>query len=112
MPYRFAAALLCVAALSLSMAGCAPTMTHKEGPMATDYRALSKEDLDRYAARGDEEIARIKKGPPPAGKWTRPAATMSGRRSPAGRSCGTTSAVSGWSSSVPCPEPVPEPPGP
>ena len=68
MPYRFAAALWHVAALSLSMAGCAPTMTYKEGPMATDYRALSKEDLDRYAARVDEEIARIEKGAaPPAG---------------------------------------------
>ena len=68
MPYRFAAALLCIAALSLSMAGCAPSGTYKEGPLSTDYRALSQEDLDRYAARIDEEIARIEKGSaPPAG---------------------------------------------
>ena len=68
MRYRFVAALVCVAALLLSTAGCAPSIPYKEGPLATDYRTLSKEDLDRYAARIDEEIARIEKGSaPPAG---------------------------------------------
>lgn len=65
MPYRVAAALLCIVALSLSMAGCAPSGAYKEGPLSTDYRTLSKGDLDRYAARIDEEIVRIEKGAPP-----------------------------------------------
>ncbi len=67
MSYRIVAALLCVAALFLSTTGCAPSLSYKEGPLATDYRTLSKEDLDRYAARIDEEIARIEKGAAPPG---------------------------------------------
>jgi len=68
MPYRLAAALLSVVALVVWTYGCAPTMTYKEGPLAADYRALSKEDLERYAARVDEESARVEKGAaPPAG---------------------------------------------
>ena len=68
MPYRIAAILLCALLLALSMAGCAPSTAYKEGPLATDYRTFSKEDLDRYAARIDEEIARVEKGAaPPAG---------------------------------------------
>jgi len=73
MPYRFAAALLCIAALAIAMAGCAPSGTYQEGPLSTDYRTLSKEDLDRYAARIDEEIARIEKGAAPPGDIPREA---------------------------------------
>ena len=73
MRYRFVAALVCVAALLLSTAGCAPSLPYKEGPLATDYRALSKEDLDRYAVRIDEEIARIEKGAAPPGDIPREA---------------------------------------
>lgn len=73
MPYRFAAVLLCIATLSLAMAGCAPSVPYREGPLATDYRLLSKEDLDRYAARIDEEIARIEKGAAPPGDVEREA---------------------------------------
>jgi hypothetical protein len=65
---KLVAALLCAVVLALSMAGCAPSTVYREGPLATDYRVLSKEDLDRYAARIDEEIARVEKGAaPPAG---------------------------------------------
>ncbi len=68
MPKTLAAALLCAVAMALSVAGCAPSTVYKEGPLATDYRVLSKADLDRYAARIDEEIARVEKGAsPPAG---------------------------------------------
>lgn len=68
MPKRPAAALLCAAVLALTMVGCAPSILYREGPLATDYRMFSKEDLDRYAARIDEEIARVEKGAaPPAG---------------------------------------------
>ena len=73
MPYRLVAALLCVASLFLSTAGCAPSRPFKEGPLATDYRTLSKEDLDRYAARIDEEVARIEKGASPPGDLPREA---------------------------------------
>ncbi|OPY09030.1 MAG: hypothetical protein A4E67_00872 [Syntrophaceae bacterium PtaB.Bin038] len=65
MPLRLAAALLPVVVLALGSYGCAPSMTYLEGPLATDHRTLSKEDLDRYAARIDEEIVRIEKGAPP-----------------------------------------------
>ena len=48
--------------------GLRPVDGLREGPLATDYRVLPKEDLDRYAARIDEEIARVEKGAaPPAG---------------------------------------------
>lgn len=65
---KLVAALLCAVVLALSMAGCTPSTVYREGPLATDYRVLSKEDLERYAARIDEEITRIEKGAsPPAG---------------------------------------------
>lgn len=82
MPYRVIAALLCVAALSLLTAGCVPSLPYKEGPLATDYRTLSKEDLDRYAVRIDEEIARIEKGSAPPGDVPREAylADLTSRR--------------------------------
>jgi hypothetical protein len=68
MPNRFAAAFLCVVALTVWVAGCAPQAVYREGPLATEYRMLSKEDLDHYAARIDDEIARVEKGAaPPAG---------------------------------------------
>ena len=68
MPRLLSAALLCSVVLTLSMAGCAPSTVYREGPLATDYRSLSKEDLERYAARIDEEIVRVEKGAaPPAG---------------------------------------------
>jgi len=73
MPYRLAAALLSLVALAVWTYGCAPAMTYKEGLLATDYRTLSKEDLDRYAARIDEEIARIEKGAAPPGDVPREA---------------------------------------
>ena len=68
MPKTLAAPLLFAVVLALLTAGCSPPTAHKEGPLSTDYRALSKEDLERYAARIDEEIARVEKGAaPPAG---------------------------------------------
>jgi hypothetical protein len=68
MPRLLYAAVLCAVVLALLLTGCAPSTAYKDGPLATDYRALSKEDLDRYAARIDEEIARVEKGAsPPAG---------------------------------------------
>ena len=68
MPRLLYAAVLCAVVLALLMTGCAPSTVYKDGPLATDYRALSREDLDRYAARIDEEIARVEKGAaPPAG---------------------------------------------
>lgn len=67
MPSRLVVVFLCAAALALATAGCAPSTVYREGPLATDYRVLPREDLDRYAARIDEEIARVEKGaaPPP-----------------------------------------------
>ena len=65
MPKRLVAALLCAVMLALPIAGCAPSTVYREGPLATDYRVLSKEDLERYAARIDEEIARVEKGAAP-----------------------------------------------
>lgn len=68
MPCRLAAAMLSVVVLALLTHGCAPSTAYREGLLATDYRTLSKEDLDRYAARIDEEIAGVEKGAaPPAG---------------------------------------------
>lgn len=68
MPRLLSAVLLCAVGLALSLVGCAPSTVYQEGPLAADYRALSKEDLDRYAARIDGEIARVEKGAaPPVG---------------------------------------------
>ena len=68
MPNRLAVALLCVVALAVWAAGCAPSRTYREGVLATEYRSLSTQDIRIYASRLDEEIARVEKGAPvPAG---------------------------------------------
>lgn len=73
MPYKLAAAFLSTVLLAAWMSGCAPSKTYREGLLATDYQVLSKEDLDRYAARIDEEVARIEKGASPPGDVPREA---------------------------------------
>ena len=68
MPNRLAVALLCVVALAVWVAGCAPSRTYREGVLATEYRSLSTQDIRIYASRLDEEIAKVEKGGPvPAG---------------------------------------------
>lgn len=68
MPNRFSAVFLCVVALAVWVAGCAPSRTYREGVLATEYRSLSTADIRSYASRLDEEIARVEKGAPvPAG---------------------------------------------
>ncbi|MGE5844503.1 MAG: hypothetical protein ACM32K_06340, partial [Syntrophaceae bacterium] len=68
MPNRFSTVFLCVVALAVWVAGCAPSRTYREGVLATEYRSLSTADIRSYASRLDEEIARVEKGAPvPAG---------------------------------------------
>lgn len=42
-----------------AIAGCSPSRTYTEGILATDYRFMSPEELEKYGARIDQEINRM-----------------------------------------------------
>lgn len=69
MPRIRAVALLCAAALALSMAGCAPPQrTYGTGVLAADQKLMSKAELIRYQDRLEDELARtLAGGAVPAG---------------------------------------------
>jgi len=68
MSNRLVVALMCVVALAVWVAGCAPSRTYRAGVLATEYRSLSTEEIRSYASRLDEEISRVERGGPvPAG---------------------------------------------
>jgi hypothetical protein len=51
------------------LSGCAPSRVYTEGVLAKDYRTMSTDELQRYSADLQQEIAAVEKGGPvPAGE--------------------------------------------